>query len=221
MPNPVRVTTNCSVLPSTLVCGVEVMLKVGERSSSAVVLPMLRPSSTMVPVAVALVPCSSAPPVALASCTRNVSAPSKTLSCVVCTLKVCSLTPAANVRVCVVRAVKSPAWAVSGEASVNDETSTVCETAEAPLRVTVKLARPPSLTVTLPTLKTGWSSSAMVPLAAVPVELSATLLLLALVMLAITVSLSSNSVSVVGSMVMLAVSEPAAMVTEPVTAEPL
>ena len=78
-------------------------------------------------------------------------------------MKVWVLTPAAKVSVWVLRAVKSATWAVSGEAKVIVETSTVCETSEAPVRVTVKVARPPSLTVTSATLKTGRSSLAVVP----------------------------------------------------------
>ena len=61
----------------------------------------------------------------------------------------------------------------------------------------------------------------MVPMAGPPVDASATLLPLALVMAATTVSLPSNSVSAVGSMVTVAVSEPAGMVTVPVSAEPV
>ena len=86
-------------------------------------------------------------------------------------MKVWVLTPAAKVNVCVVRAVKSATSAVSGEAKVIVETSTVCEMSEVPVRVTVKVARPPSLTVTSATLKTGRSSS-NVPVVVAPVVLS-------------------------------------------------
>ena len=179
------------------------------------------PLSKIVPVAVLLVVLSTAPPVALASCTRNVSAPSKTGSCVVCTLKVCVVTPAANVRVVVVRAVKSPVPAVSGAAGASEETSTVCDTSEAPARVTVKVIKPPSETLTLFTLKLGTPSFVMVPVAEAVVAVSVTPLVLAPLMVAITVSLLSNTVSTVGSTVKLALSAPAAMVSVPVVAEPL
>ena len=65
------------------------------------------------------------------------------------------------------------------------------------------------------------SSLVIVPVAAAVVAVRATELLLALVMVAITVSLPSNVVSVVGSMVIVAVVEPAGMVTVPVRAEPV
>ena len=61
----------------------------------------------------------------------------------------------------------------------------------------------------------------IVPVAAAVVAVRATALLVALLMVAITVSLPSNVVSAVGSMVIVAVVEPAGMVTVPVTAEPV
>ena len=75
------------------------------------------------------------------------------------TVKVWLLTPAAKVRV-PVRAVKSPTSALSPRARLVAK-SMLWLTSEAPVRVTVKVIRPPSLTETSATLKAGRSSSRM------------------------------------------------------------
>ncbi len=163
-----RLTSNTAAVPS-LTSSLPATVMVGESSSGAASVSSVpsslntvpEPSSAIVPLAAPSVSLISDPPVAPDKLTMKVSRPSYTSSSVVCTKNVCVVTPAAKVSVWLVNAVKSPSEAVSS-ASIEVETFTVCSTAEAPVRVTVKYALPPSLTFTGETENTGRSSSSSI-----------------------------------------------------------
>ena len=180
--SPVRVTVKVSTPPS--VTEAFATEKTGAASSL-----------TMVPLAAPAEGLTVAPAVALVRLTVSVSSASSSASCVVCTVKVLEVSPWAKVRVPEVP-VKSPAEAVSSE-PMEVAKSTVCAACASPVRVTVKVSTPPSVTEAFATEKTGAASSlTMVPLAE-PAEGLTVAPAVALDRLTVSVSSASSSASCV------------------------